>query len=107
MTIEELTKKTSLLKNKKLKKAAADDILIEQLKILADENSGTLPSEFILSDNKQSYITFESILDLLKSLGLKIDNISSSIPAKNKKIHKTNYVEKYNKLYHVKIHTKE
>ena len=107
MTIEELTKKSDLLKNKTLKKAAADDVLIEQLKLLAEENSGILPNEFILSDNKQTYVTFESILGLLKSVGIKIDNISSSIPSNIKRIAKTPYAEKYNKLYHVKIRMRE
>jgi len=107
INIDELTKKSDALKNKTLKKAAANDILVEQLKILAKENSGILPQEFILSDNKQSYITFESILELLKSLGLKIDDISSSLPAKNKKIPRTNYTDKYNKLFYVKIKMKE
>ena len=97
MTIEELTVKTASTTN------LINDVLVEQLKLLAEQNLGVLPNEFILSDNKLSYVTFESVLELLKSLGLDVDDVRIFTPGESKNIVTTRYAEKYTVLYHVKI----
>lgn len=82
------------------------DTLISQLTILARENNGILPNEFIISDNKDLFLTFENILKIFKLINLKIDNITSDIPANIRmdgNIPRTVYANEFYKLYHVML----
>ena len=108
MTIDELT---TISKSAKVNFSdetdlcsSAYDALVEQLKILAKENSGNLPKEFILSDNNKHFINFESILSIFKYLNLRIDSISNTMPVyakMNRNIPRTTYTNEFNKLYHI------
>lgn len=108
MTIEVLTK------NAKDKKDiftegislyyTAYDVLINQLTILARENDGILPNEFILSDNKELFLTLDNITKILQLIDLKIVNISDNVSIQlriNGDIPETVYTDEYYKLYHV------
>lgn len=108
MTIEELTSKAQLEKNNFTKGielyTSAYDVVINQLMILSRENNGVLPNEFILSDNKYLFVTFENILKIFKLLNIKIDSISNNVPVyvrMNGNIPEAIYSDEFYKLYHI------
>ena len=97
MNIEELILKTASTPN------LINDILVEQLKLLAEQNSGNIPYEFILSDNKLLCVTFDSVLEFLKSLGFELEDFYILTTQDIKNIPVTSYTENFNVLYYVKI----
>lgn len=80
--------------------------LLNQLLILAQENSGNLPNEFILSDGNQILINSNIILKFFNMIDIKVDSINNGVSIDiilDENIPRTTYADKYYILYHVKL----